>query len=315
MNERLAETPLVSVVITTKNEASHIGRCLESIKHQQTESEIEIIVVDNFSSDETRKIAEQYTPYVFLKGPERTSQRNFGLIEKARGYYATFLDADMIATPNLIGAAVNKLESTDWIALYVPEIILGSSFWCQARRFERSFYDGTVVDGLRFFRREALVKSGGFDENLVAFEDWDLDKRIKEFGPVGILGSYDFELINRLLKSMKYDNQDLVSQLSSLITDPVIYHNESNFNLKRYWKKKNYYLIKVDTYLKKWGKDDPEVKKQFSFWYRYFGVFFEAGRWKKVVSHLHLYLGAIFLRLLVGLSFLKQKLMPVKGNL
>src|SRR3989344_3215998 len=83
---------LVSIVITTRNSASTIGELLKSIKVQDY-SRIEIIVVDNKSSDGTGEIAAQYTKKVFDKGPERSAQRNFGA-RKAKGQYLFFLDSD-----------------------------------------------------------------------------------------------------------------------------------------------------------------------------------------------------------------------------
>lgn len=50
----------VSVIVTTKNSAPYLNNCLQSIK-SQTYKKIEIIVVDNFSRDETKLIAEEYT--------------------------------------------------------------------------------------------------------------------------------------------------------------------------------------------------------------------------------------------------------------
>ena len=61
--------PLVSVIITTKNEEKNIKTCLVSIKNQ-TYQNIEIIVVDNNSIDSTKKLASEYTKYVYNKGPE-----------------------------------------------------------------------------------------------------------------------------------------------------------------------------------------------------------------------------------------------------
>ena len=68
MKKRL---PLVSVVITTKNEEKNIDNCLESIKLQTyPQDRIEIIVVDNNSSDKTKEIARRYTNNVLNCGPE-----------------------------------------------------------------------------------------------------------------------------------------------------------------------------------------------------------------------------------------------------
>ena len=59
--------PLVSVVITTKNEEKNIENCLRSIR-SQTFKNIELIVVDNFSEDKTAEIAKKYGAKVYFKG-------------------------------------------------------------------------------------------------------------------------------------------------------------------------------------------------------------------------------------------------------
>ena len=84
----------VSVIIPTKNETNNIKACLESIR-RQTYPYLEIIVVDNNSKDNTKSIALNFTKLVFNKGPERSSQRNFGA-KKAKGDFLLFIDADMI---------------------------------------------------------------------------------------------------------------------------------------------------------------------------------------------------------------------------
>ena len=101
-------SPLVSVVITTKNEEKNIENCLKSIlKQTYPRDKIEIIVVDNNSTDRTKEIARRYTDKVYNKGPERSAQRNFGA-KQAKGEYYLYLDADMILSPNVISECVEK---------------------------------------------------------------------------------------------------------------------------------------------------------------------------------------------------------------
>ena len=266
-----------SVIITTKNEEKNIANCLESVKNQDfSAGEMEIIVVDNNSSDKTKEIASRYTEKVFNRGNERSAQRNFG-VKMANGKYILYLDADMTICQNLISGCVSRLEENqDIVALFVPEIILGKGFWGKVRKFERSFYNETVIDGLRFFRKEKFVEAGGFDENLKSCEDWDLDKRIKKMGKTDI-------------------------------TKNFIFHNEKNFSLKKYLEKKAYYGQDFEKYIAKWGKDDGDVKKQFGFFYRYFGVFLENGKWKKIFIHPILMLGVLALRVFVGCIYLIKK--------
>ena len=79
------DNPLVSVIITTKNSSRTLETCLKSIK-DQTYKNIELIVIDNNSIDNTKEIAKKYTNKVFNYGPERSAQRNFGA-KQAKGEY------------------------------------------------------------------------------------------------------------------------------------------------------------------------------------------------------------------------------------
>lgn len=272
--------PLVSVIVTTKNEEKHIANCLKSIVAQlYPKDRIEIIVVDNNSSDRTKEIvaviageAKQSIQF-FSKGPERSAQRNFG-VEQSSGEYFLYLDADMILSPNVIAECIEKVTHSEIIGLYIPEIIMGEAFWCKVRRFERSFYNGTVIDCVRFVRKSAFVKVEGFDTSMTGPEDWDFDKKIRRLGSVGII-------------------------------DNVLYHNESEFNLKKYLEKKSYYTKSFDTYIAKWGRQDADVRRQFSFYYRFLGVFIEEGKWKKLFFDPFLMVGMIYLRIIIGWQFLR----------
>lgn len=272
---------LISIIITTKNEEKNIENCLKSIKRQSYPQELmEIIVVDNDSSDKTKEISESFSQglaplnlKVFNWGPERSAQRNFG-VEKSKGEYFIFLDADMILSEKVIESCVKKVENNpEIIALYISEIVTGKKFFSRVRCFERSFYDGTVIDGVRFIKKDKFLEVKGFDEKLTGPEDWDLDKKLR-----------------------------LVGKIDSIKTP--IYHNEAEFDLKKYLSKKGYYAKKFDEYILKWGKEDPDLQKQFGIYYRFLGVFIENGKWKKIITHPILTVGMYFLRFLVGIKFL-----------
>lgn len=267
---------VVSVIVTTKNEERHIGVCLESVKKQTYPREsIEIIVVDNNSKDKTKEIALRYTDKVYDCGPERSAQRNYG-VQQAAGKYILYLDSDMTLSPEVIKECVDKCESGVYIALYIPERIIGEGFWIKVRDFERSFYTATCIDAVRFIRKDKFLETGGFDETLTGPEDWDFDRRIKQAGKVDIMGS-------------------------------SIYHNEGNFSFRKYLKKKNYYAADFKKYIDKWGKGDVIIKKQFGFWYRYFAVFAKEEKIAKFILHPALSLGMILLRFTVGLSYIISK--------
>lgn len=102
--------PLISVIIPTYNEERNITTCLEAIFRQDyPHDRLEIIVVDNNSTDRTKEMAKKYTDKVYNKGPERSAQRNFG-VNKAQGKYILYLDADMILSENVVSECVGKCE-------------------------------------------------------------------------------------------------------------------------------------------------------------------------------------------------------------
>jgi glycosyltransferase involved in cell wall biosynthesis len=70
--------PLVSVIIPTKNSSKTLTRCLDSLKNQVYKN-TEIIIVDNYSTDNTLEIAKLYTNNVYSFSPERSSQINYGV--------------------------------------------------------------------------------------------------------------------------------------------------------------------------------------------------------------------------------------------
>lgn len=273
-----SDMPLVSVVITTRNEEKNIRNCLESVKCQSY-PRIEIIVVDNNSTDSTQQLAAEYTPHVYNKGPERSTQRNFGMINVAKGKYVMFVDADMILSHGLIQEALNKIESDrSLVGLYIPLRWVGSNWIIKSKGFEREFYDATCLDAVRFIKRNVILKIDGFDDRLYGGEDWDLDRRIRGIGEVDII-------------------------------DSVMYHYEDeDITLRKYLKKMLYYSKNMDIYIEKWGKADSEIKNQFGLWYRYFVVFIEKGKWKKILRYPSLAIGMYWLKFLVGFVFLFRNL-------
>ena len=267
--------PLISVVITTKNEERNLPDCLAALDAQTIPRDsFEVIVVDNASSDRTRDIALAGADLFLEKGPERSAQRNFG-VESASAPLVVYLDADMRLSENVLTECLEVFKDPSVAGLYIPEEVVGSGYWIKVRNFERSFYDATPIDGVRGVRKELFLKLGGFDLSLCGPEDWDLNIRMKELGELRLISS-------------------------------GLRHDEGAFEWGRYLKKKKYYSASFSAYREKWpGNED--VKKQFSFWYRYFGVFLENGKWKRLFAHPILAAGMYVLRGAVGFAYIFGK--------
>ncbi len=283
----------LSVVITTRNEAANIANCIHAF--DAVRDQVEVIVVDNASTDDTKKIAADLGATVLDKGPERCAQRNLGW-QMAKAEWVIVLDADMIlpqeTIKEMLGIAgrgqdlgrktedgrpdlASKVSSP--LAYWIPEIRTGSGIRVKARNFERSFYDGTCIDALRLFHKSILEKTGGYDESLIAGgEDWELDIRILETGAKCAI------LKNHLV------------------------HNEKQLTLKRMLEKKAYYSKSMTAYQAKW-RGHPALKKQFGLVYRFFGVFVERGKWKRLLRHPVLAFVMYFERMAVGLIYLLNR--------
>ena len=281
---------------------------------QSSYKEVEVIVVDNGSSDLTETIAREYTTHVFQYGPERSAQPNFGISRKATGEFVMYVDADMILSQLLIENCVeNMINDSELVALHVSEVVLGRSYFCRVRNFERSFYDGTAIDGSRFFRRLAFVASGGFDEELFqrgSGEDWDIDLTIGKFGNIGLLP----KIAEFPQEALPWGLDEEIRELTDdfVLNQLCIYHNEANLSLWTYLAKKSYYSLGFAGYINKWGRDNPNIRKQFSIAYRYCLVFLEKKKWRRFFRRPDLVFGLYFLRFCVGFAFLVSKAGIVK---
>lgn len=269
--------PLVSVIISTKNEEKNIGNILESLKKQSYKN-IEIIVIDNNSSDKTKEVARQYTNLVFDKGPERSSQRKFGA-KMAKGEYLFFLDADMILGERVIEESLRIfLKEKGVIGIIIPEISIGSGFWAKCKALEKSFYIGVDwLEAARFFPKWTFEKVGGYDENLISGEDWDLSQRVAKLGKISRIEEF-------------------------------IEHNEGKISLSKTVRKKFYYSKHLAKYAKKPGNKN-QAASQFNIFARYKLFFLKPG---KLFHDPLLGLGMLFMKtcefLFSGFGYLMGKI-------
>lgn len=215
---------LVSIIITTKNEEDVIGALLRSITNQ-TYKNIEVILVDNSSEDDTLKVASQFGEVkIYNYGPERSSQRNYGA-KISNGNYLLFLDADMRLSPKVVGECVKIAKSKPNIGcVAIPEQSIALAFWERVKAFERSFYNlkgDSITDAARFIKKKIFIKAGGYDETITGPEDWDLPETIRELG---------------------YKDGRITEK---------IYHRERATSLVTLFIKKFYYGLYADRYLRK----------------------------------------------------------------
>lgn len=220
----------ISVIVPTRNSGRTLAACLQSLRHQ-THPEVEIIVVDNGSSDDTPELGRSLA-HVFLdRGPERSAQRNAGA-RAAGGEIVVFIDSDMVLEPTVLADIAEVFATqptTD--AVIIPERSFGVGFLASCRVLEKSLYVGQDdVEAPRAFRREVFDAVGRWDETLTAAEDWDLADRTRAAG-VGIAR-----------------------------IDSWIWHDEGTISLRGQYQKKQYYGRWVAEYLSR----QPEGSRHLS---------------------------------------------------
>jgi arabinofuranan 3-O-arabinosyltransferase len=188
----------------------------------QTHQSVEIIVVDNFSTDGTREIAGKYADTVELMGPERSAQRNHGA-RLAHGDYFLFIDSDMELSTTVITQCLEIATDVDAAGVVIPELTVGKGFWAKCRALERSCYLGDAfVESARFIPRSIFERVGGFDEALTGLEDKDLSIRL------GVAGR--------------------LPRIAAVIT-----HDEGNVRLSEALAKKSYYTLTFTSFWRKHG--------------------------------------------------------------
>lgn len=171
----------VSVIIPTKNSARTLEACLKSIKNQSYKN-IQLIVVDNNSTDNTKEIAQKYADKVFNQGPERSAQVNFG-VGQANGEYVYKVDSDFILDKEVAEQCVKKAtEGCEAVIVHnSPDVRV--SWIAKIRKFEVDMYKYDIThSSARFVKKEVYQKIGGFNEKITAGEDYDFQNKLNRGG-------------------------------------------------------------------------------------------------------------------------------------
>jgi glycosyltransferase involved in cell wall biosynthesis len=189
MAENDAPLPTVTVVLPSRNESAYIGMAIASIRRQCYPAElIEIIVVDNGSTDRSVEVAQAAGATVHTRLNCRVGAvRNEGA-KYARGEVLAFLDSDCEADEFWLADAIALLYSADRVGL------VGGTYRAPANGLwiERAWAPveaPTVAQDVDFLacsglvvKRETFDRLRGFDEVLEAAEDDDFSKRVRELG-------------------------------------------------------------------------------------------------------------------------------------
>lgn len=177
--------PLVSVLIVTRNRKNKLTHCIESVM-AQTYPNIEIIVIDNNSSDDTADIVRNKYPGIILicshKNIGCPSGRNLGFAN-CRGKYIYCLDDDGWLKEDAVHIAVKCAESDEQIAVVQSQIneMKNGKLILKRPPFDRSLYISNFSGGSCLIRRDAIKEIGYFpDDFFRQAEEEDMILRLLE---------------------------------------------------------------------------------------------------------------------------------------
>lgn len=252
--------PKISVIIPTYNREDFICETIQSVLNQ-TYKDFEIIVIDDGSTDNTKKRLEPYLSKIKLidqKNHERAISRNKG-VKNSTGEYIAFLDSDDLWTKDKLEKQVEVLENKKDIILVYGQClrINENSKKIKIAKRQTEGFSGNVFEKLLFrnfiasptplIRRKIFENTPGFKTKYIPYEDWEYWIRLSLLG--------DFFFIPKPLayyrihpeQSVKLTNAKKIEEVTTLLL-------EDSFKLKE---------IKPEIIRKSFGL----ANLRFCYWY------------------------------------------------
>jgi glycosyltransferase involved in cell wall biosynthesis len=176
-----AKKSLVSVIVPTLNAGESAARCIDSILAQSYE-QVEVIIVDNNSTDESLHDLAPRPVRIETWPSKRSAARNRGA-ELAHGQFLLHVDVDMELTPRVVEECVVCCVQRSADAVIVPEVSSGRTYWARCMGLQKKVSEGAAgLEAARFYERNAFRAIGGYDPQLEAGEDFDLQYRAEDYG-------------------------------------------------------------------------------------------------------------------------------------
>ena len=181
----------VSIIIPTYNEEKRLPTCLDSISRlDYSKEDIEVIVVDNGSTDGTREIAKSCGAEVLRDDSMNVSGlRNLGA-KHSKGDILAFVDADCIVSKDWLKNASKYSDDITVAAWGAPPAIPKESTWVQktwylVRQKEEVVQNVDWLESMNLFvRKDQFLAMGGFNAALITCEDVDFSYRISRYGQI-----------------------------------------------------------------------------------------------------------------------------------
>jgi glycosyltransferase involved in cell wall biosynthesis len=230
---KAADAGLVSVIIPTYNRADFIGDSIRSVL-EQTYSNLELIVVDDGSTDDTESVVAAFSDprfrYVRQPNRGRSNARNQAL-SLAKGKYITFLDSDDMYLPDKVQLQVNYLRSHPGTGMVYTSAHCVDDQGNMLPNEYRASVSGLIYESIAFFTpvtitlptvmtyQDVFDHVGGFDEKMYRFEDTDMWRRISKYCRIDAIREHTC-----LLRT--HDDNSLLNQNPDQIAAALDYYAE-----------------------------------------------------------------------------------------
>ena len=229
----MKKKPLLTVIISTYNQADTLKISLNSIFNQELEkSKYEVIIINDGSTDHTDSVVKEFIKKFSKKIKIRYRRRkNKGLpysknegIKLALANYIITIDTDQELTKGVLKECLESMKDYDMLS--IPEIGVEGNLISRFVDYERkiNFYK-TNRDIPRFYKKDIFKKVGFFDSSLWLGEDWDMYQR-------ALLKGYKAGIIkNNFIKHHE------VNRLFPLIRKYFVYGTTSNRLINKHQKR------------------------------------------------------------------------------
>ena len=193
---------ICSIIIATRNEEAFIGRCIETLENQELDRvKYEIIIIDGLSEDHTvdiiKEMQTRYSNIIVSSNPEKTAAPAFNRgIRQSVGEYIFIVGAHAEYPHGFLSKSLSSIQANNTDCVGGREIDASKSKLGKVFAAVRNTAFGGGLSPYRYsdkkqfvktvafgcYKKEALIRAGGFDENLVKNQDNDINKRIIQNG-------------------------------------------------------------------------------------------------------------------------------------
>ncbi|MTI38283.1 glycosyltransferase family 2 protein [Fulvivirga lutimaris] len=232
---------LLSIIIPTYNRKDSIGRSLDSVI-QQANKQVEVIVVDDGSTDGTETFIEQQYPrirYFYQENAGVCAARNHGA-NMANGQFLYFLDSDDLMEEGTLSILLNSIKQDSSLMLFILPALIFSTRNELIQKIKTENVLAQRLTGAFCIEKDFFIQIGQYDEKLRFSENSDLFIRIRSLG------------------------SDLKPYIKALTTGGVNIQKDNNIDRKAKYSKIKYeslkYLLKKHA---KYFKNHPTHDRSF----------------------------------------------------